>query len=150
MGGDAAIRLAPADSSRARSGSAALGYFVRFCAVGAFGFAFATALLYALLALGLGPYIGYGVAFIATVTATWWLNRSFTFADRTGSMIAQWARFVAGNAVAGIVNCATFAVLIASWESARAEPIIGTAAGALAGLAVNFVAARRYVFTGAR
>jgi putative flippase GtrA len=126
-----------------------VSHFVRFSLVGGFGFALATALLYGLLAAGSGPYAGYAIAFAVTVTATWWLNRSFTFDDRSGSMIAQWARFLTANAVAGSVNVAVFVALVALSETVRSAPVLGTAAGALAGLAVNFAAARRYVFTGA-
>ncbi len=137
-------------ASAASGASRVRRQFLRFAAIGAFGFALATALLYGLRWLGLDLYTGYAIAFLATVTATWWLNRTYTFADRSGSMLAQWARFVAANAVAGAFNIAAFALLMFAFELARAYPVVGTGAGALAGLAVNFWAARHHVFLGAR
>jgi putative flippase GtrA len=128
--------------------NASLREFARFCLVGSLGFGLATAILYAMLALGAGFYGGYGVAFVATVTLTWWLNRGFTFGDRSQNMLRQWAQFMLSNAAAGIVNYAAFALLIAVYAPARERPILATAAGALAGLAVNFLAAKHLVFRG--
>jgi putative flippase GtrA len=128
--------------------NAGLREFARFCLVGSLGFALATAILYAMLALGAGFYGGYAIAFVATVTATWWLNRGFTFGDRSEGMLRQWARFMLSNAAAGVVNYAAFAALIAAYAPAREQPVLATAVGALAGLAVNFLAAKHLVFRG--
>ena len=48
----------------------------------------------------------------------------------------------------GVVNYATYAIAVATWDFARAHPVIGVAAGSVAGLAVNFHLSRRLVFRG--
>jgi putative flippase GtrA len=123
--------------------------FIRYAAIGTLGFGVSTAVLYALRALGLDPYSAYAVAFVAAVTATWWLNRNYNFADRSGSTLAQWARFFTTSSIAGAVNLATYAVLVFAIGIVHAHPVLGAGAGTLAGLAINFVAVRRYVFVGA-
>jgi putative flippase GtrA len=131
----------------AASISGQLRELFRFSLVGALGFVVATAILYTLMAIGTGFYGGYALAFFATVTLTWRLNRGFTFADRSAGLLRQWAHFTVSNAIAGIFNYAAFAGLIAASATAREVPILATAAGAVAGLAVNFLAAKRFVFT---
>jgi len=121
--------------------------FIHFALVGASGFVFATMLLYALAALGLDFYSGYAIAFVATATLTWWFNRKFTFDDQSLRIIHQWIHYMAFNAVAGTVNYLVFAGLISFVEVVQKWPVLGTGAGALAGLAVNFITSRRYVFT---
>lgn len=127
--------------------NAGLREFARFCLVGTLGFVAATAILYAMLAAGAGYYLGYGIAFLLTVTLTWWLNRRFTFDDRSAGYVRQWAQFVASNAVGGICNYGVYAALVSTSSVARELPILATALGSVAGLAVNFLAAKRVVFS---
>ncbi len=124
--------------------------FIRFAAIGTLGFAVSTAVVYGLRALRCDLYTAYAIAFFVAATSTWWLNRRFTFADRGGSIVLQWARFVAANGVGGAINYATYAGLVFAFDIVRLHPVLGTAAGSIAGLAVNFLASRRYVFSGAR
>ena len=50
------------------------------------------------------------------------------------------------NAVGGLVNYTTYALLVATWNVATMHPVIGVAAGSIAGLAINFFLSRRVVF----
>ena len=59
-------------------------------------------------------------------------------------------RFLAANAVGGLVNYTTYAVLVTIYASVAAQPVIGVAAGSVAGLVVNFTASRYVVFRGRR
>jgi hypothetical protein len=80
-----------------------LGQFLRFGLVGTAGFMVDAAALTAAMALGLGPYGGRVVSYLAAATFTWAMNRRFTFADadpRRGT--AQWGRFVAANGAGGV------------------------------------------------
>jgi putative flippase GtrA len=48
--------------------------------------------------------------------------------------------------VGGLVNYATYAILVTWVPMAAAHPVLGVAAGSIAGLTVNFLLSRRVVF----
>lgn len=125
-----------------------LGQFLRFALVGTAGFVVDAAALTAAMALGLGPYGGRVVSYLAAVTFTWAMNRRFTFAGadpRRGT--AQWGRFVAVNGVVGaLVNYGTYAALVASVPLVATRPVLGVAAGSVAGLVFNFTLSKLWVF----
>jgi len=124
--------------------------FLQFGMVGTIGFVVDTAVLYAGLALGLGLYGGRALSYVAAATTTWALNRAWTFraADRTPAA-RQWAVFVLVNLLGFACNYGTYAVLVASMPVVAAHPVLGVAAGSLAGMVGNFVLSRRYVFRNA-
>ena len=79
---------------------AALLEFFRFGVVGTLGFLVDAGVLLAAIALGLGPWVGRLVSFLAAATVTYSLNRAWTFRRRTGgggASAGQWARFVVVN-----------------------------------------------------
>jgi putative flippase GtrA len=121
-----------------------------FGVVGALGFVVDTAALYAAIGLlGAGLYLGRAISFLTAASFTWALNRRYTFAERRGdNRVAEWGRFLAANAVGGAVNYATYALLVTMHPVAAANPVIGVAAGSVAGLAINFVLSRSLVFRG--
>jgi len=122
--------------------------FLRFSAVGAVGFVVDTlALYFCVHVLGANLYEGRVASYFAAATVTWGLNRRFTFfLHRSPARLAELGRFIAANALGGIVNYSTYAIVIAVLDTARAFPVIGVAAGSVAGLAVNFRLSRRLVF----
>lgn len=122
-----------------------------FTVVGAIGFVVDAASLYAAIhLLGAGLYGGRVISYLAAATTTWALNRRYTFSEtRARSRLAEWARFLAANSVGGAVNYGTYALLVASIPLVASHPVLGVAAGSLAGLAVNFHLSRSLVFTGA-
>jgi len=121
--------------------------FVRFAAVGVAGLAVDTAVLYGALALGAGLYSGRVVSYLAAATTTWALNRQFTFASHADeSKLAQWAKFLAANALGGLVNYSVYAALVATSPLVVTMPVIAVCAGSIAGLAVNFTLSRKFVF----
>lgn len=121
--------------------------FVRFAAVGVAGLAVDTAVLYGVLALGAGLYSGRVVSYLAAATTTWALNRQFTFASREDeNKLTQWAKFLAANALGGLVNYSVYAVLVANSPLVVTMPVIAVCAGSVAGLAVNFTLSRKFVF----
>jgi len=123
--------------------------FLRFGVVGTIGFLADTAVLYGAMALGAGPYSGRVLSYIAAASVTWALNRAWTFRHRAGGAPAhrQWALFLAVNLVGFACNYGTYAALLATLPVVAAHPVIGVAAGALAGMIGNFVLSRRVVFT---
>ena len=121
--------------------------FLRFGVVGTVGFVVDTAVLYAGLALGLGLYGGRAVSYLAAATTTWALNRLWTFRGRgDGPVHRQWALFLLVNLVGFAMNYGTYAALIEFVPMVAAHPVLGVAAGALAGMFGNFVLSRQLVF----
>jgi putative flippase GtrA len=126
--------------------------FVRFGLAGTVGFLVDTAALYvALHGLGLGHYSGRVFSYLAAATSTWALNRRFTFrAQSSTNWLAEWAKFLAANAIGGLLNYGVYAGLVYASDTVRAWPVLGVAAGSIAGLLINFTLSRRVVFTSRR
>jgi len=123
--------------------------FLRFGVVGTIGFVVDTGVLYGMLGLGAGLYLGRAISYVAAATATWALNRAWTFRGRgSGPVHRQWALFVVVNLVGFALNYGTYAVLVATVPVVAAHPILGVAAGSIAGMFTNFALSRRLVFRG--
>lgn len=129
---------------------AVLGELLRFGVVGTLGFLIDTATLYAALALGAGLYLGRALSYLTAASANWALNRAWTFrqADRS-QRGRQWLMFLLVNLLGFAINYGTYLVLVSTWSVANAYPVIGVAAGSLAGLGGNFMLSRRFVFRAA-
>jgi putative flippase GtrA len=124
--------------------------FLQFGVVGTIGFVVDTAVLYGGLALGLGLYGGRALSYLAAATTTWALNRAWTFRSADQAPAArQWAVFVLVNLLGFACNYGTYALLVAFVPLVAAHPVLGVAAGSLAGMVGNFVLSRRYVFRNA-
>lgn len=121
-----------------------------FSIVGVIGFLVDTAALYVAIGLlGAGLYGGRVISYLAAATVTWALNRRFTFeAQRSANRVAEWGRFLAANAVGGSVNYATYALLVMFCPFVATNPVLGVAAGSIAGLIINFSLSRYLVFRG--
>jgi putative flippase GtrA len=119
--------------------------FFRFAAVGVAGFVVDTAVLYAVKGM-LGLYLGRIVSYLAAATLTWALNRRFTFVTATHApKFKQWLEFLVANVFGAIVNYGVYSAAV-TWTIAGAFPVLGVAAGSIAGLAVNFTVNKRWVF----
>lgn len=124
--------------------------FALFCVGGGLAFLVDAGVLHLLMAqAGLGPYLARLCSFMSAVTATWLFNRSFTFASgRAGgtSLPHEWARYVVSQLGGFGVNYAVYAAMVWSSALVRQWPVLGVAAGSVAGLVVNYLLAQRYVF----
>lgn len=123
--------------------------FLKFGMVGGLGFFVdAGVLMLAMKGLGLGPYAGRVVSYLSAATFTWALNRHFTFRGqgKAGHAHRQWAKFVVANLAGFAANYGTYALLVAYVPLVAATPVIGVAAGSIAGLGINFTASRLFVF----
>lgn len=126
------------------------GQFLRFAAVGAAGFLVDAGALWLAMQAGAGPLGGRALSYLAAATFTWALNRRLTFREAgAGGALAQWARFLAVNAVGGAVNYAVFAALVLAGGAFAAHPTLAVAAGSASGLVFNFAFSKRLVFRGA-
>jgi putative flippase GtrA len=135
-------------SSRAAPGMAGIvRQMFSFGLVGVLGFVVDAGVLYVALYLGLGLYAGRAVSYMTAVSATWVLNRRYTF-ERTGShnRLHEWARFVVSQLSGATINLGMYALLVHMSPLVARYPIIGVAVGSLSGLLVNFSVARAYVF----
>lgn len=120
--------------------------FLSFSAVGVLGFVVDSSVLYVGLELGLGLHWGRVVSYLVAVTATWALNRRFTFGESRRRPLAEWARFATTQLAGAAVNLGTYFALVTVSSSVAEFPVLGVAAGSLAGLALNFLMARTFVF----
>jgi putative flippase GtrA len=121
--------------------------FISFGVIGAFGFLVDSSALYAAIWLGAGKYLGRLFSYLCAVTVTWALNERFTFAGRAqGPTLQRWTRFAVSQLSGGLVNLLVYSELVHANGFCADHPIAAVAAGSIAGLVVNFVAAQRYVF----
>jgi putative flippase GtrA len=120
----------------------------RFGVVGGVGFLVDAGVLLAMLALGLGPYGGRVVSYVVAASATFALNRAWTFRaqPKNAAPVRQWALFLALNLIGFACNYGAYAALISTIPLVARYPVLGVAAGSLAGMTGNFLLSRRYVF----
>jgi len=125
---------------------AMLVQFLKFGTVGTLGFVVDTIVVYA-LRRSLGLY-GAGMAsYMVAATVTWLLNRLWTFRGQGGGPAHhQWARFLAVNLGGFVLNRGAYALLVTFVPFCAEQPVYAVAAGAIAGMFVNFSLARMVVF----
>ncbi len=120
--------------------------FLRFGVVGLAGLIVDTATVYGMRDT-LGLYGALLFAYVVAASCTWLLNRVWTFKGRgSGPIHRQWALFMVANLAGFVLNRGTSFALVTYLPAAADQPVIATAAGAIAGMFVNFSLARRVVF----
>ena len=136
--------------------SLAFKTFLCFCLVGVAGLLVDLSVLYAAAPV-LGWYLARILSFIAAATATWWLNRNYTFTakpviknnissiDRQASIWREYFSYLISMTLGGSVNYLTYVVTI-SLLSVHFAPMIGVALGSCVGLVVNFLMAKHFIF----
>lgn len=127
--------------------------FLKFGIVGGIGFLVDTGVLYTCMyLLGMGPYSGRVVSFIVAASTTWICNRLFTFKGHESDDAAhvQWAKFVVVSMGGFVFNYGAYALLIATIPLVHEHPVIGVAAGSIAGMFFNFFVSKKVVFGGPR
>jgi putative flippase GtrA len=123
-----------------------LRQFIRFGLIGTAGFVVDSATLYGAMHLfGLDRYTGRLLSWFVAATFTWVMNRRFTFLDRRPPF-RQWLAFLAANAIGGAINYTVYAALVTFVPAVAETPILGVAAGSIAGLFFNFTASKLVVF----
>lgn len=123
----------------------------RFLIVGTVGFAIDGALLSWLLGQGWTIVQARAASFLAAVSATWWLNRSWTFqAAQKSAPRREYLLYFATQVGGALINLVVFFVLVHVFEALRHMPLIPLAAGAVVAIAFNFSISRLVVFTPSR
>jgi putative flippase GtrA len=121
--------------------------FLSFAIIGALGFLVDAGVLTLGLLMGLGFYAGRLVSYLAAATFTWYCNRRMTFREEQGrSRKAEWLRFILWNAAGGVVNLGLYSVLISQGGLFTRAPVLAVAAGSVAGLVLNFLVSKLFVF----
>lgn len=114
---------------------------------GVLGFIVDTAVLYALRS-HLGLFGARLFSFVAAVFVTWAFNRRVTFSKRQSGLrrenefLAYFVLMLGG----GVVNYSLYAWLVVSYAVVVQYPVVGVAAGSLAGMLVNLATARLLLF----
>jgi putative flippase GtrA len=105
------------------------------------------ALTLALRGVNLDLYSGRLFSYFVAATTTWALNRRFTFNSIDhGPAFVQWAKFLGANALGGMLNYGVYAAIVTFTALGAAWPVLGVAAGSVAGLALNFSVSKFWVF----
>lgn len=127
-----------------------MSQLLRFCLVGSVGFAIDAGIVQALVVVWqANPYLVRVVAILVAATATWFMNRHYTFQVSCRASRSEWSRYVSLMMLGALVNYTVFAVCIALWQEALVQPIWAVAAGSIAGLGINFTTSRFWVFNSA-
>jgi putative flippase GtrA len=122
--------------------------FALFCVAGVIGFLVDAGIVQALVAGGgFDPYASRIVSFLCALTATWLFNRRYTFTPRRDENLwREWLRYAFAMLGGFIANYATYALMVYTLPLVREWPVIGVAAGSVAGLAVNYVSSKFWVY----
>ncbi len=118
-----------------------------FGMVGTIGFLVDSTVLY-LLKGAVGLYWGRAISFFCAAATTWLLNRTFTFRGHSSGHgpLKEMFVYIGLMMLGGAVNYLVYAVLVANSALVVAFPILGVAAGSLAGMGVNLLTSRFLLF----
>jgi putative flippase GtrA len=126
--------------------------FLRFAVIGALGVPVDWCVLHLMVHWGTGPYFGRMISWFCAATFTWAGNRYFTFAaSRARGPVGtakEWLRFLAANAVGGLVNIGLYSVLVRFAPPPFNDLTVALVLGVLLGLAFNFTLSKKIVFKG--
>lgn len=121
-----------------------------FGAIGGVGFAVDAGILQALYLLGIPALLARCVSFPCAVTATWLLNRRFTFGDRPKvNSRSQYALYVGGQIAGALINVAAFIATLHYRPSLSTRPVIPLIVGSATALIFNYMWANIFVFRAA-
>ncbi|HEY0266022.1 MAG TPA: GtrA family protein [Rhizomicrobium sp.] len=125
---------------------------LRFAVIGALGMPVDWGVLQLMVHLGTGPYAGRLISWFCAATFTWTGNRYFTFAATRAQGFAatgrEWLRFLAANAVGGLVNVGLYSVLVRFAPPPFNGLTVALVCGVLLGLVFNFTLSKKVVFKG--
>ena len=126
--------------------------FIQFCIAGGIAFLIDSGVTHLLIhQFGIEPFRARIPAIVVAVLFTWLYNRYISFRHRRSrNRLAEFGRYVVGNAFGLAANYGAYALVIATVAFTREWPIIAVAAGSVAGFLINYVSAHHFVFRGPR
>ncbi len=121
--------------------------FFWFGIAGLIGFLVDSGVLY-LLKEAMGVYAARAVSFIAAAFSTWLFNRAITFREQKSghSTSKEFGLYLALMMIGGSVNYGVYALLISREALVAQHPVLGVAAGSLAGMVINLLTSRFLLF----
>jgi dolichol-phosphate mannosyltransferase len=119
--------------------------FVKFCLVGASGYAVNLCAFGLALALGVQYLVAAGAAFAVAVASNFWWNRWWTFDARRGAPAGQAARFFTVSVVAGLFAAGVLELLVGS---AGLSALAAQPAAVAAATPLNFLGNKAWSFAG--
>ena len=123
------------------------GELLRFLGAGLLGLLADVGVLYCALALGSGWFAGRALSFLCAVWVTWQFNRRFTFTPREAMPAwEEWWRYLSAMLLGGVVNYGAYTLVVLTLPYHPWLPLAAVSAGSLAGLSVNFLSAKYFVF----
>ncbi len=125
-----------------------MSQFLLFCIGGVIGFIVDAGILRLLVSgLQMDAYAARLVSFLCAATATWLWNRHNTFrGTRRYGLFGEWARYLLAMSGGFMVNYGAYAILYTFVPLVRRYPELGVAAGSAAGLVVNYVSSRWWIY----
>jgi putative flippase GtrA len=126
---------------------------IRFAVIGGLGMPVDAGVLWLMThRAGFDPYSGRIVSWLCAATFTWAGNRYFTFGQTRARGLAgalhEWLRFLAANAVGGLVNVGLYSTLVRFAPPPINNLYLALVVGVLAGLIFNFTLSKKLVFRG--
>jgi putative flippase GtrA len=124
------------------------GHFARFCVVGGIGFVVDFGVLKTVVYFGMGPFGGRIVSVIFATTATWLVNRAWTFRNHGGqrSVLRQLATYFAVQSTGFAANFSVYSSMIVGIAALHGRLLPPMVAGTAAGLVINYLGAKHIVF----
>jgi putative flippase GtrA len=121
---------------------------ILFCVGGVIGFIVDAGVLQLLVSgLAWDRFTGRLISFVCAATATWLFNRRYTFrGPRRHPLHWEWARYVVAMSAGFAFNFAAYSALVLTFNVDGKYLVLAVAAGSVAGLGVNFIASRYWVF----
>jgi putative flippase GtrA len=119
----------------------------RFAVVGAIGFAVDAAVLQLLVSLaGWSPFAARAVSFPAALTATFVLNRAWTFRALRMSPVRAYGAYGVIQSIGALLNLFVFSICLLAVPALYERPIVALAIGSGVAMLFNFYASRLLVF----
>lgn len=119
--------------------------FLRFCVVGAIGFAVDLGLLQLALQFGYSPIQGRIFSIIIALTVTWILHRYFTFQQTDRRMVSQYSRFVLVALLGASLNFLIYSVILLA--APQTSVLIALIVASAAALSANYLGSRYFAFS---
>ena len=129
------------------------GHFSRFCCVGGLGFLVDFGVLKIMVHAGLDPITGRWISFSVALMATWLTNRAWTFRNQGGpkrSILKEFGAYLAVQSVGFAANFTVYSAMVKGLPMLEGRLLPPMIAATCAGLVINFLGAKHFVYRKAR
>jgi putative flippase GtrA len=119
--------------------------FARFCLVGGVGFAFdAGSTLIFVQTLGMSSGLARVAAFFIAATATWALNRHFTF--KHSGPGGSWLQYILSTSMGALISLGVYLLWLQWAGKTPGQLLAGVALGSVVALFFNFSMSKWFIF----